>query len=203
MKKLFSMLFVASALIATAQPKKAPKMAPVFSPGFYVGAKGDTVKGEIQTNPDDPTDFYTQFMFKAGKGKPAAINTKKARSYGFDDKVFAVGMVDGEEKYMERLCTGRLNFFEYRFNGKVNGNPGIETDYYIQDNRAEGKDAAKLKEISKLSRTFYKGDLKDYMRDQKMIWEDIDKHVFNKAKIMNSINEFNRIYAPSEEPKEE
>ena len=179
-------------------------MATVFSPGFYVGAKGDTVKGEIQTNPEDPTDFYKQFMFKAnGKGKPAAIAPQKARSYGFEDKVFAVGKVDGEEKYMERLCTGRLNFFEYRFNGKVNGNPGIETDYYIQDNRAEGKDAASLKEISKLHRTFYKKDLKAYMKDQNMIWDGIDKHVFNKMSIINSINEFNKIYAPAEEPKEE
>lgn len=192
MKKLLSVLMVSSALIVAAQPKKAPKMAPVFAEGYYVNAKGDTVKGEIQTNPDNPLDFYKQFFFKQAKGKAALIDPKKAKAYGFEGKHFVMANFDGDI-YVERLAGGRLNFFEYRFDGKVNGAPAVESVYCMQDTRAEGGDA-KLKEIRKISTTFYKNDLKPYMKDQKVIWSDLDKYNFDKQKVIAAINEFNKFY---------
>jgi hypothetical protein len=91
------------------------------------------------------------------------------------------------------LAEGRLNFFEYRFNGKVDGNAGVEAQYYAQDTRAEGADAG-LKDINKISTKFYKKDLKPYMKDQLMIWTDLDKFTFNKQSVINAINEFNKFY---------
>ncbi|MCC6370497.1 MAG: hypothetical protein IT236_05765 [Bacteroidia bacterium] len=194
MKKLFSFIFATAALTAVSQPKKAPKMAPVLTPGYYVVAKGDTVKGEVQTNPEDETDFYHKFGFKpaAKGGKVIIIDTKKAKAYGYDDKQFALINVGGEEVYAERLATGRLNFYEYRFNGKVNGNPGVEVDYFIQDTKSED-----LKEVKKLSRTFFRKELKPYMKEQEMLWSDIDKFTFSKQKITEAIKEFNKFYAPA------
>jgi hypothetical protein len=195
MKKLFSLIFVASALTAVSQPKKAPKMAPVLTPGYYVSGKNDTVRGEVQTNPDDETDFYHKFGFKPAKGgaKVVYIDPKKAKAYGYDDHHFLfINEEDGI--YVERLAQGRLNFFEYRYNGKINGNPAIESSYFIQDTRAEGGDAG-LKELKKISNTFYKKDLKPYMKDQPMIWTDLDKYTFNKQKVVDAINEFNKYYS--------
>jgi hypothetical protein len=194
MKKLFSIVFAASAFIAAAQPKKAPKMAPMLAEGYYVTAKNDTVRGEIQTNPDDETAIYHQFMFKANKNaKLAAISPKKAVAYGFDGRHF-IQFKEGEEFiYLERLAGGRLNFFEYKFNGKIDGYPGIESAYYAQDTRAEGADAG-LKQIQKISNKFYKKDLKPYMKDQPMIWSDLDKFTFNKQTVTNAINEYNKFY---------
>lgn len=194
MKKLLSFIFLAAGLTAVAQPKKAPKMAPVLTPGYYVGSKNDTVRGEVQTNPEDETEFYTKFSFRPAKGgKVMPVDSKKAKAYGFDNKHFVLIPYDGGNVYVERLAEGRINFFEYRFNGKIDGYPGIESVYFAQDTRAEGEDI-KLKEIQKISTKFYKKDLKPFMKDQPMIWSDLDKFTFNKQTVTNAINEFNKYY---------
>lgn len=194
MKKLLSFIFLAAGLTAFAQPKKAPKMAPVLTPGYYVGSKNDTVRGEVQTNPEDETEFYTKFSFRPAKGgKVMPVDSKKAKAYGFDGKHFLLIPYDGGNIYVERLAEGRINFFEYRFNGKIDGYPGIESVYFAQDTRAEGEDI-KYKEIQKISTKFYKKDLKPFMKDQPMIWSDLDKFTFNKQAVTNAINEFNKYY---------
>lgn len=194
MKKYLSIILMCATLLVAAQPKKAPKMAPVLSAGYYVGGKNDTIRGEIQTNPEDETDMYKQFNFKPAKGgKVMPVSPKKAKAYGYDGRDFVQINYDGEEIYVERLARGRLNFFEYRFNGKINGYDAIESSYYIQDTRAEGDDAG-LKELKKISNKFYKKDLKPYMKDQAMIWGDLDKFTFDKRKVVDAITEFNKFY---------
>ena len=68
MKKLISLIFIVTAFTMTSQPKKVAKMAPITSPGYYLSSKGDTVKGEVRTNPDDELDFHKGFSFKPAKG---------------------------------------------------------------------------------------------------------------------------------------
>lgn len=169
-------------------------MAPMLTPGYYVSSKGDTVRGEIQTNPDDETDMYHKFNFKPLKGgKIMPVDSKKAKAYGYDDHNFVVITYEGEEMFVERLAKGRINFFEYRFNGKIDGNPAIESSYFVQDTRAEGEDAG-LKDLKKISNRFYKKDLQPYMKDQKMIWSDLNKYNFDRQAVVKAINEFNKFY---------
>jgi len=196
MKKLISIFLIGFSVTAFAQPKgKAPKMAPVMVKGYYLNLKGDTVRGEIQSNPDDPTDFYKGFNFRIGSvGKVAPISTKKAKAYGFENRHFVLVPYDAElDVYIETLAKGRLNFYEYRFNDKKDGEPTVTSSYYIQDTRAEEKDAA-LKELKMISTKFYKKDLKPYMKDQAMTWNDLDKFVFDKPTVTKAIMEFNKFY---------
>lgn len=194
MKKLLVMALVSAAFVAVAQPRKGPKMEPVTEEGYYIGTKNDTVRGEVQSNPDDPTEFYTGFKFKPAKGgKLMPVSSKKAKAYGFGDRHFVVHNENGVDLYLERLVHGRINLFKRQFNGKVDGYPGIETEYYAQDTRADGGDAG-LKEIRKISTKFYKRDLKNYLKDQPMIWSDLDKFNFDENKLMAALNEFNNFY---------
>src|SRR6478736_8494810 len=105
MKKLFSFIFVAAAMTVAAQPKKAPKMAPVLEPGYYVTAKNDTIRGEVQVNPDDETELFRQFNFRPAKGgKVMPVSPKKAKAYGFGDHHF-IQITNGEgDIYLERLA---------------------------------------------------------------------------------------------------
>jgi hypothetical protein len=197
MKKLLSIIFAVGALAMAAQPKKAPKMAPILEPGYYVVAKGDTVKGEVQTNPEDETEIYRQFFFKPAKGgKLMPVTTKKAKAYGFGGRHFVLIQNEGEEIYAEQLNRGRINFFEYKYNGKIDGYPAIESGYFVQDTRGEGEDAG-LKELKRISNKFYKRDLKPYMKDQPMIWNDMDKFTFEKNSVVRAIDEFNKYYVIS------
>jgi len=197
MKKILSIILLGAGLTVAAQPKKAPKMAPILAPGYYVGSKNDTIRGEVQTNPESETDFYKSFNFKPAKGgKVVTIDPKKAKAYGFEGRHFILIPYDGGNVYVERLAEGRLNFFEYKFDGKVDGYDHVEMAYFIQDTRAEGEDV-KLKEIGKISNKFYKKDLRPYMKDQLMLWTDLDKFTFNKQTVTNAIIEFNKFYAPT------
>jgi hypothetical protein len=178
MKKLFSILFVSCALVAASQPKKVPKMAPILEPGYYVVSKGDTVRGEVQTNPEDETELYRQFNFRPAKGgKVMPVSAKKAKGYGFSGRNFIQIQDEGQDIYVEQLAKGRINFYEYKFNGKIDGYPAIEKAYFVQDTRAEGADVG-LRDLKKISNKFYKRDLKPYMKDQPMIWSDLDKFTF-------------------------
>ena len=173
-------------------------MAPMLSQGYYVGSKNDTVRGEIQTNPEDETEIYRQFNFKPKfGGKIMPVSTKKAKAYGFDDRHFIQYNDGGEDIYIERLAKGRVNFFEYKYNGKINGNPAIESAYFVQDTRAEGQDEP-LRTLKKISNKFYKRDLKPYLKDQPYIWQELDKFTFNKPAVVNAINEFNKNYEITE-----
>lgn len=188
------MLSVA-ALAAVAQPKKAPKMSPVLEEGYYVSGKNDTVRGEVQTNPEDPVDLYQQFSFKPAKGgKVMPVAATKAKAYGYGGKHFVQITCDEGTIYVERLAQGRLNFFKYKFNGKIDGKPAVETYYYIQDTRAEGAESASLREVKKINSKFYKRDIKPYLKDQLMIWTDLDKFTFDEGKVVAAINEFNKFY---------
>jgi hypothetical protein len=195
MKKILSIILLGAGLTVAAQPKKAPQMAPILADGYYVNSKNDTVRGSVQTNPESEVDFYVKFFFRPAKGgKVMPVDSKKAKAYGFDGRDFIVMDNGGEKIYIERLATGRLNFFEYKYNGKIDGYDRIVSDFYVQDTRAEGSDI-KLKEIEKISSKFYKKDLKPYMKDQLMIWTDMDKFTFEKQAVVNAIVEFNKFYA--------
>ena len=77
--------------------------------------------------------------------------------------------------------------------GKIDGDEAIESSYFIQDNNAEGDDL-KLRELKKLNNKFYKKGLEPYMKEQKSIWNNLDKFSFNKQTVVQAINEFNKLY---------
>ena len=205
MKKLFSLLFIASSAVLIAQPKgKDPKMAANLTPGYYCNLKGDTIKGEIQTNPTNgEVDFYTGFNFKPkGPGKVTAISNKKAKAYGFDGRDFTLIPFDIDFVYIEYIAKGRLNFMEYKFAGSIAGQPGVESRYFIQDTKAE-ESSADLRELKQISEKFYKKDIKPYMKAQIATWENLDKFTFNKEVVGNAIREFNKYYDTSSSTKTE
>ena len=193
------MILVAAAFTTNGQPKKAPKMAPVLVPGYYVTFKNDTVKGEVQSNPDDETDFYHGFNFKLAKGgKPVRIDSKKAKSYGFEGKDYAVIPYEGGDIYAEYLVRGRLVFMKYRMHDKVDGAEVITNVYFVQDSKADDSEK-ELRELKQISQKFYRRDLKIYMKAQPMIWSDMDKFTFDEKAVISSLREFNKYYTSSEE----
>jgi hypothetical protein len=181
-------------LLAGAQANKKAKMAAVFIPGYYINHKNDTVRGQVQINPEDPTEFYNKFAFIAGRSKkPKMIGAAQTKAYGFEGRHFVSLTIEGQKFFVERLTSGRLRFLEYRHNGKVNGNHAVESEYFIRDLLAD-EERAELKEPKKISTKFYKKSLKPYMEDQPMIWADLNKYTFDRNKVIHSINEFNRFY---------
>ncbi len=201
MKTYFTFIFSAIAFLGFAQPikkGKGPAMAPELTPGYYVTQKGDTVKGEVQTNRDNPGDLYNSIYFKDAKGgKVVAISSKKAKYYGYGDNHYVVMPMGQTDVYLKYLAKGRLNFLEYKYETTVAGQPAVAAEYYVQDTKADDANAD-LRELKKLNEKFYKKEMKPYMKDQPMIWNDLDKFVFKPEAIANSVREYNRFYASSD-----
>jgi hypothetical protein len=193
MKNLITLLLITTGLTLTAQSRGKAKMMPVFASGYYINAKNDTVRGQVQVNPEDKTGFYRQFAFKLPREKKAKLYAaQRIKAYGFDGRDFVKIGYNGENIFAERLVTGRLRFYEYQFNGKINGSPGIESWYFVKDTGADEPD---LKEAKKISTTYYKRSLKPYMKDQAMLWSDLDKFTFDKNTVVRTLAEFNQFYA--------
>ncbi|MBA3664602.1 MAG: hypothetical protein H0W61_10385 [Bacteroidetes bacterium] len=198
MKKFLSVLMITLTCVAFGQPEKKdkePKMAPVLAKGYYLNPKGDTVKGEVQTNYDNELDIYKGFNFRVpGTTKVVAISSKKAKGYGYEGHHFVLFPYDSQsEVYLEQLVSGRLNFFEFKFNETKEGRPVISSKYYIQDTKADEKEK-EMRELKAISTKFYKKDLKPYMKEQPVTWNDLDKFTFNKEAVINAIKEFNKYY---------
>ncbi len=195
MKYILSFLFAGLVFFAGAQANKKAKMAPVFAAGYYIGKKNDTVKCQVKINPDDKTDFYKEFAFVTPRNKkPKTLLPPQTKAYGFNGRHFVSLEVGGEKIFAERLTSGRLRFYEYRFNGKMDGLPAVESVFYIRDTYADGEHSY-LQEPHKLSNKFYKKALKPYLQDQPMLWSDLDKFNFDKEKVVQIIKEFNSFYS--------
>ncbi|MFN5673451.1 MAG: hypothetical protein ACK46W_00085 [Bacteroidota bacterium] len=215
MKRLiFSMLILGLAcntVLAQGKKTKVAKMEPVLESGYYLITKSkkgqnDTVKGKIQTNPDDFLDFYKKFGFVDAKKGPKIVpmDSKKARGYGFTSAGsthhFEVIDEEGVPVFAECLVRGRLNLYETRYDGEdLKGEPAVCSNFYVQDTRAEGKDAA-LKDLKKIKiNRFYKKFLKDYMKDNESLWKELDKELWDKEHdeglrkyLTKYLNEFNK-----------
>ncbi|MBK6523020.1 MAG: hypothetical protein IPG08_12220 [Sphingobacteriaceae bacterium] len=97
------------------------------------------------------------------------------------------------EVYMRYLAKGRLNFMEVKYPTTFAGAPVIAAKYYIQDSKAD-EENRELRDMKELNEKFYKKELKPYMKDQAMIWSDMDKFVFKPEAVANSVREYNRMY---------
>lgn len=194
MKYLLATLILCSSISGFAQARKAPTMEPVYSDGYYVNFKGDTIKGKVQTNVSEETDMYAQFAFLPPRSKKPKLFSTNTRilAYGVDNRHFVLVSYQGEKMFVERLATGRLRFYQQKIKGKVDGKEGIETSYFIKDTQA---DDASLAEMKKISTKFYKKMLKRYMQDQPMIWSDLDKFTFDEKVVLKAVKEFNSYYA--------
>lgn len=195
MKTLVTIITICLVIPSLAQPNRKARMAPVYEKGYYVNNKNDTVWGQVQVNPEDPSSFYSQFSFLSGKSKkPKVMLPAQARYYGYGEHHFVMLNTDGEKIYGERLTDGRLRMYEVRHEGKVDGHDAIVSDYYIRDAYASA-DQVQLKEPKKIPQKFYKKALKPYLRDQPMLWTDLDKYNFEPQQVVRTIREFNQFYA--------
>jgi hypothetical protein len=195
-KKLGILLLNLAACTAFAQRNKPAKMEALFADAYYVSSRGDTVKGELQINPEKETEFYRQFAFRSkGSKKPRLIGCQKAMAYGFGDRNFIRREVEGSMQFLERLVSGRLTLYEYCYPGEENGNPAIRSSYFIEDKSNE--QGSGQQQMTRISRKFYKRSLKPYLNEHPSIWNRLDKFHFSETDLVAAISEFNGYYANS------
>ena len=200
MKKLLLSLFTLGTIIVCAQPGKKGKdahMEPVLEQGYYLTAKGDSVKGEIQTNRENDGMFYKSVLFKAkGVPKVTELTPKKVRGYGFGDHHFTVYKKGEEEVYIRYVEKGRMNLMEYQEAKTEEGVEKFPSTYYIQDTKAAGDDTHGTKDLTEIPQKppGHKKMLKIFLKDQPIIVDGVDKWYFKIDEIQKAVHEFNKLY---------
>ena len=198
MKNVIIAAFVLTSVGLFAQPgrNKEMRMAPEFTRGYYINLKGDTVKGEVQTNPQRETDFYNTFQFKLkGGSKGMEITSKKAKAYGFDDNHFTVLKMDDKDVYIKYLEKGRLNLMEWKYPKEVDGADRSMPVYFIIDTRATPEDKTNTHVLTQLSEMSFKKQLKPFFKDQPILLDQVDKWALKIDEVRKSVSEFNAMYA--------
>lgn len=194
LKKWFILFLLLSINITFAQKNKVSTIAPEFESGWYLPYKGDTIKGEIQTNAGETEAQYNiSFFFKPKNAKKVTqITTKKAKAYGFGNRKFEVIKINEIEYFAEVLEKGRVTLYQV-FEEKVEKDKKVANPiYYLTDSQADPK--SKLAGLVELPyQKPYKKVLKDLFAEQPMLIENIDKWFLQIDQVRNAIQELNKL----------
>src|SRR3954467_4216646 len=80
----------------------------VFVKGYMLNEKGDTLWGEVKTNPKKEHEVYNKFTFKDAMGAQKNCKPNKVKAYGFSGQHFVSMDSDGEPKYFQALARGEI-----------------------------------------------------------------------------------------------
>jgi len=196
------LMLIFSLNVIFSQPKKGGKNAamgisPEFEKGWYLPLKGDTVKGEIQTNAGETeAQFNVSFFFKPLNAKKVSeITPKKAKAYGFGDRQFEVVKIKETEYFAEVLERGRITLYQINIEKTEKDRKIAEPVYYIVDAQADPK--SKLAGLVELPKEKpYKKVLKELFKEQPMLIENVDKWYLQIDQVRQAIQEFNKLYQP-------
>lgn len=198
MKNLFVAALTLVSVSLFAQPGKKGKemkMTPEYAKGYYLNMKGDSVRGEVQSNMDNEWDFHTSFMFKLkGAGKGTEITPKKAKGYGFDNNHYTLLKMDQNDVYIKYVEMGRLNLMEWKYPGTGDDAGKTMSVYFIVDSRATESDKTNTHILTQLNEKSHKKILKPFFKDQPILLEQVDKWFFKIDEVRKAVQEFNALY---------
>lgn len=180
---------------------KVPSIAPEFEKGWYLPYKGDTIKGEIQTNAGETeAAFNTSFFFRTPNSKRVTeINSKKAKAYGFADRQFELLKIKETEYFAEILERGRIILYRIYQERKDKDKKVAVPIYYVVDTQADPK--SKLASLVELPKEKpYKKVLKELFKEQPTLIENVDKWYLQIEQVRQAIHEFNQLYQNASSP---
>jgi hypothetical protein len=155
-----------------------------FVKGYMITMTGDTLKGEIKTNPKKEFDSYNKVFFKDPTGVQKNYKPDKVKGYGFDNKHFIASTYEGEPMFYKILSRGQVMLFEMMYEMQNMNEIVYKTEYYV----AKKEDT----EYSKLKESKYKKQLSELMKDNPEILATADEDKkFEIEKVVTLVNQYN------------
>jgi hypothetical protein len=175
-KSAFTLLLILTFGIAMSQI--------TFVKGYMINMAGDTLKGEIKTNPKKEFDSYNKVFFKDESGVQKNYKPDKVKGYGFDNKHFIASQYEGEPMFYKVLSRGNLMLFEMMYEMQQMNDIVYKTEYYVA--KKEDPEYAKLKESK------YKKQLGELMKDNPEILANADEDKkFEIGKVVELVEQYN------------
>jgi hypothetical protein len=155
-----------------------------FVKGYMITMTGDTLKGEIKTNPKKEFDTFNKVFFKDASGVQKNYKPDKVKGYGFENKHFIASKYDGEPMFYKVLSNGQVMLFEMMYEMQQMNEIVYKTEYYVA--KKEDPEYAKLKESK------YRKQLGELMKDNPDILATADEEKkFEIEKIVDLVNQYN------------
>src|ERR1041385_6306165 len=79
-----------------------------FVKGYIVNEKGDTLRGEVKTNPKKEHESYQRVTFKDASGAQKNYKPAKIKGYGFENNHFISFGKDDEATFYRVLVSGPI-----------------------------------------------------------------------------------------------
>src|SRR5438105_6955200 len=86
-----------------------------FVKGYIINDKGDTLRGEVKTNPKKEHESYARVTFKDASGAQKNYKPAKVKGYGFENNHFISWGKEDEALFYKRLASGAINFYKSAF----------------------------------------------------------------------------------------
>lgn len=99
--------------------------------GYLVTDKGDTLIGEVKTNPKKEAELYAKVFFKDANGMQKSYKPEKTKGYGFGNRRFVAVTADGEGRYFEVLVQGAIGLYKTTVESTKMNETVFETVYYL------------------------------------------------------------------------
>jgi hypothetical protein len=157
-----------------------------FVPGYMIDAKGDTLKGEVKTNPNPKkeADNFTKVFFKDANGVQKNWKPAKVKGYGFAGKHFVTITEKDESMFYQRLTNGPIILYKSAFEA-VSATETTKEIYFCLWKEGD-------KKVTEVKETKFKKQIQEWMSGNAGFANDYeDGKTFNEAAAVDVINKYN------------
>lgn len=186
---LYRMLQFTSKLLFTAVVAVFGPMAlfgqVTFVKGYILNEKGDTLHGEVKTNPKKEHESYARVTFKDAAGAQKNYKPAKLKGYGFEGNHFMSWGKDDEALFYKRLANGPIFFYKSAFEVVAMNKSTWEYDYFLFKEGDKKMTDAKIGKFAKQLKEWMK-DAQEFAEYYKENSKDIDE-----ASAIEAITKYN------------
>lgn len=173
------------ALVLTLFTCQFSKAQIIFVKGYIINDKGDTLRGEVKTNPKKEQESYVRVTFKDASGAQKNYKPAKLKGYGYDNNHFVPWGKEDEALFYKRLTNGAIILYKSAFEVVVMNKSTWEFDYFLFKEGDKKMTDAKVGKFGK--------QLKEWMKDAPEFaanYEEKEKDV-NEQSAIEVIQKYN------------
>ncbi len=156
-----------------------------YRKGYVIQLKGDTLKGEIESNSKKEFDNFRKIKFRASAGMPVkSFNASKLKEYRMDSIIFISRKIDDLDVFIKQILTGTHNLYE----GRTEETDGKETSYLPDYFYTKSDETILIQD--KPSK--FKKQMIAFMSDNKEIVKALEEEKYNYASVIELFKAYNK-----------
>ena len=155
-----------------------------YTSGYIITNAGDTLKGQIKSNPKNDIGLYDAVTFQTNPNDKKSYRANKIKEFAFDGVVFVARMIDDKPVFVKRLSGGAVNLYQYKSEQFFMNNIHTYVDYYMEK---VGNTA-----LIQIKESKFKKQLSEVMADDATLIKDLHDKKYDYDKIVDIFEQYNK-----------